>query len=149
MKRVNNPAFLGLDDIDLQDNTAPYASPILFVGNQFQWNAFLHIVNTGAAATLGLASFTLTFYDDEAGTNVVATKVLASSINTKIDGQESLSWGGTGFSHDGTGTPASGGDAFSVGSEWMRITVTVTEENNAGTSCVGNVWLTAEHSRPD
>ena len=149
MKRVYPPAYLSLDDIDLQDDAAPYDSPILFVGNQFQWNAFFHVDVTGTAATTGLAKITVTFFDDEAGTNTVAAKDLLVDINTKVDGQEALSFGATGISHDGSGTPDAGGDAYSVGGDYMQVSVTVTEVNNSGTSGVGNLWLVAEVARPE
>lgn len=148
MKRVYDPAYLGLEAIDLQDDSAPYASPILYVGNQFQWNMYMPIDNTDDDATAGLAQFTATYYDSEAGTNVVATKALLTDINTKVDGQEVLSWGGAGASKDGTGTKATGADAFSVGSDWMRITVTVTEVNNDGAAATADVWLVAEEAHP-
>jgi hypothetical protein len=149
MSLCYTPDWLNLnnDDIDLQAVTS-YSSPVIDVTTQFRWMATLKITNVGGAATTGLAKFTVTFYEEAAGTNVVCVKDTVVNINTKVDGQqEIMAWGGPGSAHDGSGTPSPGADALAV-ANFMKITVEVTEVNNAGTSADAEVYLYAEELRP-
>ena len=149
MSRQYPPAETGLDNatIDLQA-LAAYASPILDVTTQFRWTAYMTVASVGGSETTGLAKLTVTYYDDLAGTTVVAVEDIVTAINTKIHGQqEALSWGRDGTSHDGSGTLATGALAFAQGN-FMKFTVTVTEVNNAATSADASVFLFGEESVP-
>lgn len=133
-----SPADLGLNGVNLKDDSAPYKSGFVNLQDHRQFMASLIVENTGGGAA-GAASLAVEIYDDDKAT-VLGTIDLLTAIGLTTDRTELVTFGrGLTPTNSGNGTIGAAIGVLKV-LRWVKFVITVNTESDA-TTCLGYLRL--------
>lgn len=135
-----SPQALNINQKDLKDDTVPYSSGLLALGDYRMFLASLIVDNTGGGA-VGSVKLSMELYANN-GTTLLGTIDLLTAIGTTVDRSELVTFGrGLTPAKQGNGTIGAAIGVLKV-INFAKLVLTVVVESD-GTTCIGSARLYA------